>query len=682
MTAALAVLLALAAEGDPAVAQLGDGPLQIRFDRQGHSQLVARLGGAEVALGGFQPAEIAVVAGRPLADFPVKASWTAAVDDDLGPGTMLEVRGESETLRRDLDVRSYRHFPAMLVLQARYTAGAPGARLDRWIERRSLPAAAAPADPPFWSYQGASYASRPDWVLPVRPGFARENFQGMNATDYGGGTPVVDLWRRDLGLALGHLEPAPQLLSLPVKMRGRGAAELGVQGEVGRTLQPGESVETPRLFLMVHRGDHFGPLATYRELLQLQGARRPEPPPAAYEPIWCGWGYERPFTPAQILATLPTARQLGFRWAVVDDGWQTAEGDWHLHPGKFPGGDRDMRALTDGIRQAGLAPMLWWAPLAADPGTDLLQQHPDYLLLDARGKPQKITWWNSYYLCPAYPPVGAYTRDLVTRMVRDWGYDGLKLDGQHLNAAPPCYNPAHHHRDPAESFQRLPDFFRLIAEAARAQKAQSLIELCPCGTGYSSFTMPFYDMPAASDPESSWQVRSKGKTIKALMGPRVPYFGDHVELSEGGRDFASTVGVGGVVGSQFTLPGNGRSPRKYQLTPDKQALWKKWVALYRDKMLPQGDYLGELYDIGYDRPEAHAIRKDGKMYYAFFAKRFAGHIQLRGLEATAYCVRDYENDRTLGPVQGPTAQLAVSFRAHLLLEATRGAGGCGSLQHR
>ena len=34
-------------------------------------------------------------------------------------------------------------------------------------------------------------------------GFRQENFLGMNATDYGGGTPVVDVWRRDVGLAVG-----------------------------------------------------------------------------------------------------------------------------------------------------------------------------------------------------------------------------------------------------------------------------------------------------------------------------------------------------------------------------------------------------------------------------------------------------------------------------------------------
>ena len=33
-------------------------------------------------------------------------------------------------------------------------------------------------------------------------------------TDYGGGTPVVDVWRRDYGLATGHVETVPKLVAL------------------------------------------------------------------------------------------------------------------------------------------------------------------------------------------------------------------------------------------------------------------------------------------------------------------------------------------------------------------------------------------------------------------------------------------------------------------------------------
>jgi alpha-galactosidase len=654
----------------PPVAEARGRHVALQFNRVGHSRLVSRLDGAETPLGDYRPSEFVVVKGKPLLDFPVVWSGQTPVHDELGTGVRHQIRAETAGLRKEVAATTYQAFPATVVLQTTYTAVHPsGVRIDRWVERRFLGRVGRAIDPPFWSYQGASYATRPDWVLPVRPGFFQQNHLGMNASDYGGGTPVVDAWRKDLGLAVGHLERTPKLVSLPVAMRERSGVEIGIEGDVGRVLRPGESLLTPRTFVAVHRGDHFSPLSQYRRLMERLGVRFPDYGPALYEPIWCGWGYGRQFTPAQILATLPKAADLGFKWAVIDDGWQTAEGDWYLDPKKFPGGDREMASLTGKIREAGLKPMLWWAPLAVDPGTDLALQHPDFLLLGKDGKPRKITWWNAHYLCPAYPPVQAYTRELVGKMLREWGHDGLKLDGQHLNGAPPCYNPAHAHADPTESAEKLPEFFQLIHDTARAIKPEVLVELCPCGTGYAFHSMPFMNLPAASDPESSWQVRSKGKTLKALMGPRVPYFGDHVELSDGGVDFASTVGVGGVIGTQFTLPGNGPSPKKYRLSPEKERLWRKWVSLYSARLLSRGDYLGELYDIGYDRPEAHAIRKDGRMYYAFFARKFAGNVELRGLDDRPYCLRDYVEAKALGSAAGPTAALAVRFQKHLLVEA-------------
>jgi alpha-galactosidase len=80
-----------------------------------------------------------------------------------------------------------------------------------------------------------------------------------------------------------------------------------------------------------------------------------------------------------------------------------------------------------------------------------------------------------------------------------------------------------------------------------------------------------------------------------------------------------------------------------------------------------------LYDLAFDRPEAHAIRRNGRLYYAFYAgqidQRYRGSIALRGLEAQAYRVHDYVDDRNLGVVQGPEARLDVEFVGALLIEA-------------
>jgi alpha-galactosidase len=407
-----------------------------------------------------------------------------------------------------------------------------------------------------------------------------------------------------------------------------------------------------------------------------QGVRFEPIPETAYEPVWCAWGYERGFTMKQIEGALPKVRELGYKWAVLDDGWQTSEGDWYLARSKFPRGDADMSGFVDRIHAQGLKAELWWAPLAVDPGTDLIKAHPEYLLLNKDGSRQKISWWDSFYLCPAYPPVREYTKNLVEKFMKTWGWDGLKIDGQHLNAAPPCYNPAHHHQRPEEAFEKVPDFFKLIDETARGIKPDAVVEICPCGTAYSFFTMPYMNQPVASDPESSWQIRLKGKTMKALIGPSAAYFGDHVELSDGGDDFASSVGIGAVIGTKFTWP-VGSKPvrpgrhrgRSYDLTAEREKTWKKWLDLYEKMRLPQGIYRGDLYDIGFDRPEAHAILKDGKMYYAFYADTYRGDVELRGLGEKRYRVSDYVNQLDYGLVKGPAAKIKVRFDKYLLIEA-------------
>ncbi len=92
-----------------------------------------------------------------------------------------------------------------------------------------------------------------------------------------------------------------------------------------------------------------------------------------------------------------------------------------------------------------MKPRLWYSPLSAAPGSDFLHDHADMLLLDKDGSVQKISWWNSFYLCPAYEKTVQHTQALITTFIGDWGFAGLKIDGQHLNNVAPCFNPAHRH---------------------------------------------------------------------------------------------------------------------------------------------------------------------------------------------------------------------------------------------
>ena len=650
--------------------QIQGGNLRIEFDDHLRSRVVARFDKTETVMGPFTASETVTTADKLLTGFLLTSEKHGRTKDAFGEGERLTVEGKAGTVTKKVSVTIYDEFPAMAFFEAQYTnTGTTELAVKSWTNNAyEMNAQRSVGSPAFWSYQSGSYEKRPNWVVPLYTNFQQENYQGMNASDYGGGTPIIDVWRSDVGMAVGHVEPRPKLVSLPVSMPEPAHVTMAVSFAKDISLRPGEGVHTFRTFVAVHRGDYFSTLADYRRFMMKQGFQTATAPDDAFGTIWCAWGYGRSVQPQQVYDTLPTVKRLGFAWVTLDDGWQNNVGDWALDLKKFPRGDADIKALVDRIHQEGFRAQLWWSPLSAAPDSELLRDHPDYELLNRDGSKRKVSWWNSYYLCPADRRVVEYHKALVRKILVDWGFDGLKLDGQHMNGVPVCYNPAHHHAQPEDSVEGLPDFFRAIYETAQSVKPGTLVEFCPCGTAFSFFTMPHFNMSVASDPTSSFQVRSKAKTLKALMGDTIPFFGDHVELSDGGNDFASTVGVGGVVGTQFVIPSLAAKRSRSDLTPAREEAFEKWLRIYRDKMLSKGQYLGQLYDIGFDVPETHAIRKDQTMYYAFFAKRWKGPVELRGLEDRNYSVVDYVTGKSLGTVAGHSAHLPVEFDGNLLVE--------------
>jgi alpha-galactosidase len=664
-------------------AALGDDLILIEFDSQMRSRIwdthaTAEGEGRNVALTHWAASETLVMGTDSHLDrFALREQSKQHIDGPLGRGTRLRLTGVAESqIEKTVQVELFAGYPGFAFYQVSYrNLSAHPITIDSWTQcalRLALEGGrgkrAATSDSPFWSFCGSTHADRRDWVQPVRPGFEQQNFMGMSASDYGGGTPIVDVWRRTGGVAIGHLELTPQLVSLPVSCT-ESALDLTMTAPLKQALLPGETLRLPQAFVATHRGDYFAVLDAYRRIMGVRGIASPQPPKAAYEPIWCAWGYERDCTLQLIEDTLPKVRDLGLRWAVIDDGWQSNVGDWKVNPAKYPNGEADMRQLVRAIRSYDLEARLWWAPLAAAPGSDLLHDHTDMLLLDQDGAVQNISWWNSFYLCPAYQPTVDYMVGLVRKFLGDWGYSGLKIDGQHLNAVAPCYNPAHRHARPEESVEKLQDFFQAIYQTALQLNPQAIVELCPCGTSYSFFNFRSFNQAPASDPESSWQVRHKGKTLKALMGPSAAFAGDHVELSTGGADFASTVGIGGIVSTKFTWPRDPKPKDSFLLTAPRESIWRKWIALYNEHLLPLGTYRGELYDIGFDKPETHVIEKAGRFYYAFYARDFTGPVPLRGLTGAPYRVRDYYNDRELGEVSGTQSTLQLAFSNFLVLEA-------------
>ncbi|MGH9453916.1 MAG: alpha-galactosidase, partial [Terriglobia bacterium] len=573
-------------------------------------------------------------------------------------------------------------------------SGNSAVRLERAVhQQRRLDASLAdPGVPPYqlWSFEGSSVAWGKNDVFEVPDHFSQENPFGASRPDgIGGGIPVVAFWTDSMGEAIGHIETLPLTLSLPVKVSPDQRIEASLQLDPGATLAPGEVFSVPRSFIAVYRGDFYEPLHLYSSLLQRQGWTLPKPDSQDYQISWCGWGYESEVTPAQMVGTIPKLKEFHIRWATLDDRWFNNYGDWEPRPDTFPGDS--IQKMVQTFHQQGISVQIWWLPLAVEDGqgryeshhygvANVVKEHPDWLILDKDGKPARMVRGLAA-LDPSLPEVQQYYRQLTKKFIQQWGFDGSKLDNAY--SVPPCYNPKHHHKSPQESVNAVGKVYQAIFETTRQLKPESVTQICPCGTTPNLNWLPFLDQAVTADPVGSVQVRRRIKMYKALLGPTAAVYGDHVELTairhangdevDYGKDFASTLGPGGVIGTKFVWPDPGPHFRTVYLTPQKEAYWKKWIGLYNSKMLSDGTFLN-LYVYGYDVPEAYAIEKGGSLYYAFYSpdpvKAWKGNVELRGLTSRDYHVVDYENGKDYGTVQGSQAKIPVDFTHHLLLEAT------------
>jgi alpha-galactosidase len=622
----------------------------------------------------------------------------------LGRGKRIEIPARplapaGLSIERRLVVEAYDDFPNIVLVSSTYkNVGSTDFQIDQvWMQQHRFNAMQVGANEhPYdmWSFQGSSYDWGKDDVQKLTRTSSQPNVMGEAVKGgYGGGIPVVAVWTGSVGEAIGHVETLPWTLSIPVKAEADGRITASVQIPVNAVLKPGESYSSPRSFVSVFSGDFYEPLRMWSSVLQKEGWQIPKPSNEAYNVSWCGWGYEFNVTPAQMLGTVPKLKELGIKWATLDDRWFDTYGDWNPRKETFPGDS--IKRMVDDFHKQGILVQLWWLPLGAEDGQGkweshkyvvgkIAKEHPDWFILDKNGKHARMTR-DLAALCPAVPEVQAYHKQLTEKFIRDWGFDGSKLDN--IYSVPACYNPAHHHKSPQDSVNAMGEVYKTIFETTRAIKPESVTQACPCGTPPSLAWLPFIDQAVTADPVGAVQVRRRIKMYKALLGPQSAVYGDHVELSEmtrvgkdgwseHGSDFASTLGTGGVPGTKFVWPDPGPKFKPVALTSEKDAQWKKWIGLYNEKMLSKGEFR-DLYVYGYDVPEAYAIEKDGKMYYAFFAEKengtFAGEIELRGLKPGSYHVLDYADGKDLGTVQaeaGKAPRLKTEFKEHLLLEVS------------
>jgi hypothetical protein len=135
-------------------------------------------------------------------------------------------------------------------------------------------------------------------------------------------------------------------------------------------------------------------------------------------------------------ATLTNARwlaenlkSLGYNYFHIDEGYQYARGEYATPNARlFPHG---MRAIGDEVRHLGLTFGIWTAPFEVTNRAWIYENHRDWLVHTADGKPISIgaAYGDTLYaLDTTHPGAQEYMRQTYTTLTREWGIRYIKLD--------------------------------------------------------------------------------------------------------------------------------------------------------------------------------------------------------------------------------------------------------------
>jgi alpha-galactosidase len=167
------------------------------------------------------------------------------------------------------------------------------------------------------------------------------------------------------------------------RLQIRGSSLQAVQEAEGLVLGPGETW-TLEEFMFASGTDRSRLLGDVAARLESHHPRLRTPSPPAG---WCSWYcFGAKVTAEQVLDNLDVIAKTvpSLRYIQIDDGYQSAMGDW-LETGAAFGGN--VKAVLDRIRERGFEPAIWVAPFVAEEGSHLFQQHPGWFIKDAVGAP-------------------------------------------------------------------------------------------------------------------------------------------------------------------------------------------------------------------------------------------------------------------------------------------------------
>src|SRR6185437_12106383 len=189
-------------------------------------------------------------------------------------------------------------------------------------------------------------------------------------------------------------------------------------------LAPGAQMDSERLLFSAGT-DYYQELETYAHIIrQLHHPRISAPSPMG----WWSWteyyfGLNEGTALTNAAWEAQHLKKLGYDFFHIDEGYQYARGEYTTpNADLFPNG---MAPVEKKAAAMGLTPGIWTAPFDVSERSSVAQQHPDWLIHNAQGKPIHAGQVSRskdqlYMLDPTNPGAQQYLRQTYSTMARDW----------------------------------------------------------------------------------------------------------------------------------------------------------------------------------------------------------------------------------------------------------------------
>ncbi len=204
------------------------------------------------------------------------------------------------------------------------------------------------------------------------------------------------------------------------------------QIELSLPVAPGADLPSECVAISVSK-DYHHQLDTYGSLIHTIHHARVSAPPLlgwwSWTAYYFGLNQGAALTNAEWLSE--HLKQYGYNVFHIDEGYQYARGEYVTPDASlFPEG---LTPMEYKIRGLGLVPGIWTAPFEVSERSSVYQQHPDWLVKNAQGKPipaGNVTRRKDqlYMLDTTNPGAQQYLRETYSKLVRQWDLHYIKMD--------------------------------------------------------------------------------------------------------------------------------------------------------------------------------------------------------------------------------------------------------------